>query len=387
MIPQHLNAITEADLLALISNGVAEGRTIDYKRDMPGNGDGDKKEFLADVSSFANSGGGDLVFGMDEAAGLPTNLVGLASGDLDAEIRRLDSILAAGLSPRIRYRCKVVTPVTGNRSLVLRVERSWAGPHMVIFQQSNRFYGRNSAGKYLLDVNELRASFNLSSTATERIRAFRTDRIIALSNNETPLPFMDSPKVVMHCIPLAAFASQTLYDLRPLNDDARLLGPMGTTTWNRRLNLDGILAFGTHEVCFSYTQLYRNGTIEAVQGNILAREYENRLVIPSVSYEQYILGYLPRCMQLLRAIGVNAPFVFALTLIGTKGLYMGVNTIFGDTGYPIDAETLVLPEVVVESFDTPPNQILKPLLDQVWNACGFPASGNFDANGNWSPPR
>jgi len=74
MILKLLNAITEEDLQSLITNGVAEGRTIDYKRDLPGNSDGDKKEFLADVSSFANTGGGDLVFGMDEAGGLPTRI-------------------------------------------------------------------------------------------------------------------------------------------------------------------------------------------------------------------------------------------------------------------------------------------------------------------------
>ena len=183
MIPKVLNEVAEADLIALISNGVCEGRTIDYKRDMPGNSDGDKKEFLADVSSFANAGGGDLVFGMEEAGGLPTNLVGLASRDLDFEIRRLDSILAAGLTPRIRYGTKIVAPTNGSRSMVLRVERSWVGPHRVVFQGHDKFYGRNSAGKYPLDLNELRAAFTLSSSAIERIRAFRSDRIIALNNN------------------------------------------------------------------------------------------------------------------------------------------------------------------------------------------------------------
>src|ERR1039458_8242927 len=103
MIDKPLNDIAEADLAALISNGVAEGRTIEYKRILPGNSDADKKEFLADTSSFANTGGGDLVYGMDEVGGLPTHIVGIQATDLDAEIRRLDSILAAGLAPRIRY--------------------------------------------------------------------------------------------------------------------------------------------------------------------------------------------------------------------------------------------------------------------------------------------
>lgn len=307
MIPRPLNDISEADLTGLITNGVAEGRTIDYKRALPGNTDADKKEFLADTSSFANTGGGDLVFGMDEASGLPTQIAGVQSADLDVEIRRLDSILAAGLSPRIRYAMRTVTTTGGERVLVLRIERSWSGPHRVVFQQHDKFYGRNSAGKYPLDVNELRTAFTLSSTATERIRGFRTDRIIALSNNQTPVPFIDSPKVVLHCIPLEAFAGTAQYNVLPLYDKPVPLSPMVTTNWDRRLNLDGILAFGTQQPCPSYTQLYRNGVVEVVQGRILAHEYEGRMVIPSVSYEHHILEYLPRCFRIFEAIGAKCP--------------------------------------------------------------------------------
>lgn len=48
MIPRPLNDVAEADLTALISNGVAEGRTIDYKRALPGNADADKAPKGAD---------------------------------------------------------------------------------------------------------------------------------------------------------------------------------------------------------------------------------------------------------------------------------------------------------------------------------------------------
>lgn len=383
MIAKSLNETTEADLLALISNGVPEGRTLEYKRELPSNSDSDKKEFLADASSFANTAGGDLIFGIVEAGGLPTQISGVQAADLDLEVRRLDSILGAGLSPRIRYAIKTVTTAGGLRLPIIRVERSWVGPHRVVFQGHDKFYGRNSAGKYPLDVAELRAAFTLSSTATERIRAFRVDRIIALSNNQTPLPFIDSPKIVIHLMPLEAFASNVQYDMRTLNANPTLLAPMGTTRWGHRLNLDGVLAYGTHSPCFTYVQFYRNGVIEVVHGNILAREYQDKLVIPSKSYEQYILEYLPRCFRALEAVGAYAPVVVSLTLTKTKGLYMGISSLTEDVGYPIDQETLILPEIIVESLTTPASQILKPLFDLVWNACGYPESANFDANGNW----
>ena len=62
MISGPLEAIGTDTLNRLIANGVAESRTLEYKRDLPNPKDKDsKREFLADVTSFANSQGGDLL--------------------------------------------------------------------------------------------------------------------------------------------------------------------------------------------------------------------------------------------------------------------------------------------------------------------------------------
>jgi len=383
MIPKRSDDISESDLIALISNGVSEGRTIEYKRELPGNSDGDKKEFLADASSFANTSGGDLIFGIDESQGLPTQLTGFQSADADLEIRRLDSILVSGIDPRIRYLMKLVTCDAGKKVLVLRLDRSWSGPHRVIFKGYDKFYGRGPAGKYPLDVNQLRAAFTLSSTVTERIRAFRTDRIIAVSNNQTPVPFTDDPKIVLHCIPMDSFTSQRQYDILPYFDNPARLRPMVASGWNRRLNLEGVVSFAVHDLAYSYTQLYRNGIIEAVLGGTLAHEYQGKLVIPSVSYEQYVFQFLPFCFQVLQEIGANTPIVVGLTLTKTRGLLMGVESVSFQLGHAIQEDTIILPEAIVEDFSTPPGQILKPLFDLVWNASGYPSSKNFDGDGNW----
>ena len=71
MIPKRFDEITKADIDALVANGVAEGRTLDYKRTLPGGKDDEKREFLADVSSFANAAGGDIIFGVEEDQGIP----------------------------------------------------------------------------------------------------------------------------------------------------------------------------------------------------------------------------------------------------------------------------------------------------------------------------
>jgi predicted HTH transcriptional regulator len=69
-----LESIKESDLQALVDNQVSERKTIEYKEALSGNADGDKKEFLADVSSFANASGGDLIYGIKEQSGVPIEL-------------------------------------------------------------------------------------------------------------------------------------------------------------------------------------------------------------------------------------------------------------------------------------------------------------------------
>ncbi|GAJ18756.1 unnamed protein product, partial [marine sediment metagenome] len=66
MIAKNVNEITKDDLQALIDNSVLEGKTIEYKQSLPGNSDSDKKEFLADICSFSNTSGGDLIYGITE---------------------------------------------------------------------------------------------------------------------------------------------------------------------------------------------------------------------------------------------------------------------------------------------------------------------------------
>lgn len=57
MINKHLDKIDLNDLEQLRSNAVLEGKTIEYKKLLPTNSDADRKEFLADISSFANASG------------------------------------------------------------------------------------------------------------------------------------------------------------------------------------------------------------------------------------------------------------------------------------------------------------------------------------------
>ena len=256
------------------------------------------------------------------------------------------------------------------------------------FQGHDKFYARNSAGKYALDTMELRTAFNLSSTLVNKIRNFKTERITALIADDTPIPFYEGGKIILHLIPLDAFNPNFQINLKSVENISISLKPIYSSGCNNRRNLEGILTYsGGEDSSHSYVQLYRNGIIEAVEGRLLNIEKIMGIkekYIPSIAYERELLKSLPIFIKVLRDLNVNPPIFIFLTITGIKGFKMSVDTFkYFYSGYPIDKDVLLLPESLIEIYDTEPKEILRPLFDLIWNACGFDGSLNFDENGNW----
>ena len=391
MIGKSIDKITEEDLQSLIDNSVLEGKTIEYKQSLPSNSDSDKKEFLADVSSFANASGGDLIYGMieDKNTGIPKALEGLTIENVDREISRLDSMIREGIKPRILgITIKSVNLSNSKIALMIRIPKSWTGPHRVSFKGHDKFYSRSANGKYPMDVGELRIAFNLSETITERIRRFREDRISKIFANETPVPSYGTAKIVLHLIPVISFNPAQRYEISKIASHPEKMSPIYCSGWNHRYNLDGFLTYsgGREETSHSYVQLFKNGIIEAVEGLLLEPHHrEGKLLIPSIAYEKELIKSLPDYLSVLKTLNVELPAFIFLTLVGVRGYSMAV----GRTGFwidevhTIDRGILLLPEIVIESYDIIAKDILRPCFDSIWNACGFPRSLNYDDAGKW----
>ena len=103
MINKQIDEITEEDIENLILNKEREGKTIEYKRDFPDNTDKSKKKYLASIASFANSFGGDLIFGVEENrdTGEPTNHEGIECQNPDQDVLRLIQLIRDGIEPII----------------------------------------------------------------------------------------------------------------------------------------------------------------------------------------------------------------------------------------------------------------------------------------------
>jgi Putative DNA-binding domain len=387
MIAKPLDQIAESDLTGLITAAVPEQRTIDYKREIQPMNDAGTRELLADVSSFANTAGGDLIFGMTESGGVPTGVPGIALADPDQTILQLDGIIRTGLDPRIRHTSRAIKLVSGQYVLIIRSEQSWYGPHRVIFKGNGRFYARTSNGKYELDVTELRNAFLFSNTVTERIAAFRSERVVALEAGRSLVPVSEGPKLVLHAIPLGSFSSRRSLEVMKLRSFPAMMRPMGRDGFGAvRVNFDGVICTAYGDVPTAYTQVYRDGVIEAVGVGFLSGYHANS--IPGLLYEETVMKYLPICFEIVNHLGCYPPLIIGITLIGVRGMSMATAATFQldmGGGTAIDRDVLMLPAIIVENLAEDPGKVLKSSFDMVWNACGYPSSPNFDKAGNWSP--
>ncbi len=386
MLPHNLSELSLQAIKSLVTAGLRESRTLDFKRDPVGSRDEDKKEFLADVSAFANTAGGDLIFGIEENAGEATNVSGIQLANIEDEKLRLEQILRSGLEPRLP-KVDIHWIHDGEIGvLVVRVPRSYVAPHRIIYRDNGKFYGRHSTGKYPLDVSELRAAFLSAEGVVEGIKKFRRERLAAIESDDGALPVNGAPLVVFHIVPLSAFS--TANQIR-VDDNRNLLLPMMSGSGiGARHTLDGYVTYlglGAHqsiEQATSYTLLFRSGIVEAVCG-VGATDPQNRPYIPPSAVEWPILCAYKQYMEKLKFHGIEPPLYISVSILGTRGQRLLGNRNLSMRAVTLTKDEIILPETIVYDLNAPADQTLRSTFDLLWNTFGYPRSFSFDENNKY----
>lgn len=391
MIPLRLSDLTPQNIQDLVTNSVPEGRSLDYKQALIGGTDEDKKEFLADVASFATARGGHMVFGVVEQrsngkpTGIPESAQGLAGVNVDAEKLRLENMVRDGIAPRVPpLEWGVVNGFPAGPVIVLGIRKSWTGPHMVTFKGSSKFYSRNSAGKYQLDVGEIRSAFASGEELAHRVRRFRDDRVGRIVAGEVPLHMEPRPKTVQHIVPVSAFEPAAQIDPQLVEAKQGQLAPINPHAFSGRYNLDGFATYAPDGKggTYSYVQVFRNGALEAVETDSMARPDGPSLLIPA-KWEEYMVGGVERYSRALKELGATLPFFVMISFVEAMNLQVYVEGAFRAGARSLDREVIFLPDVTLDHDDVDFPATLRPVFDSVWQATGLPRSANYDSSGQW----
>jgi hypothetical protein len=384
------NLISLNDLQRLIDNGVTESRQLDYKQDAIGNTDNDKKEFLKDISAFANAQGGDLIIGMAAQDGVPVApIAGVDTLDADAEIQRLENIIRDSIEPRlIGYGIRSIALANGNHVLIVRVPRSWNPPHRLNFKGTTKFFTRNSNGVHEVDVDELRALFVGGAELSRRIADFRASRLKKLTIGDAPVQNLDRGKLVLHVVPMATFGQELTLDVKRARQLAGAFLPIHNDGGMKpEINFDGLLVSscaGEDHQWKSYTQVFRDGCIESVGSEYLWTE-DAQTFLRHKWVGRHVFEGLPRFLTALAELQITPPYVVMVTLQDVLGSYMRFDNLVRKG--PVDRDSLATAPTLIqtEELEGEWHQVLRPALTAIWNAYGLETMPGFNADGHWRP--
>lgn len=145
LFEKDLQVITESELQQLIVDKIPEDYQLEYKSELDLNNRDHKRKLLKTVSAFANTGGGLLIYGINEDENqLPENLVGLKWDNIDENIRTITSTIRDRSEPTItifepHY---IQLEDSENIALMIKIPKSWRSPHRVKMNGTKEFYLR-----------------------------------------------------------------------------------------------------------------------------------------------------------------------------------------------------------------------------------------------------
>ena len=152
---------TLAEVDQLIKDQVQEDINLDYKdsRALFEKGNSiNRNEIAKDVSAFANSGGGMLIYGVQETKNLPVRVDGGVELALITR-ERLEQVINSNITPRIDNLRIVQIPVSATNFIyVVQVPKSYRAPHQE--KNTKKYYKRynfESVAMEDYEINDIRS--------------------------------------------------------------------------------------------------------------------------------------------------------------------------------------------------------------------------------------
>lgn len=386
MIFTHNDQITIERITSLVVDKVPESSSLEYKRDLQISTDSDKKEFLADICSFTNSGGGTIIYGIDEVrddkgktTGIPGSVIGMDVANTDELTRRLDESIRNGLQPSLfGIKIKILKTTENKTLLSILVPRSYQSPHMVVFQNSSRFYGRANASKYQMGIQEIKAAFLGSDEIPARVNKFRLERVSAIRANETPYPLASKPRLVLHFVPVSAVAGYPTFNFNDFFENGKdEIRPLSHHGHAGTINFDGFCSYYYHQEAgkktyYSYTQVFRNGAFESVDTSNFW-ETDKQKNIPIDEWESDLRDTLNKNLKCLSRYELAGSAFVMISVLDAIGYEIPSNSMLPPhmrENLKISNKDLLFSPQFFEDISTVDTSTLIPSFELIWNAFG-----------------
>lgn len=217
----------------------------------------------------------------------------------------------------------------------------------------------------------------------QRLTSYHRDRVEALAEGAPPLSKRDGGIFIVHLIPQECVVGLNRFPASELRTHGSSIPALGQRFGQPRFNCDGYLAHSGSEAVDAYSQLLRDGRLEAAMSDIIYETQNTQILrVPmcEAALFQVVSGYLGFC----KAIGLGSPIWLFAALVNCTGVRVpdhprGMSV----SQAAIDRSPAFLPECQITSFEIDAIQFLRPLCDAIWQSAGVEKSLSYDNEGQW----
>lgn len=213
MMQKPLDDLREEDIKTLI--GTAETFRIEFKRELKLDSNPDRLEAAKDISAFANSAGGRIFYGIDEAKdGIARKLTPLSDFNLQS---RLEDVVADRVHPFIHWRVRRVEIENG---FILVAEVYPSGGRDLHMVNGGCFYRRGESRTVKMTEPEIREAYTRLAVGSLTLRQALSTEV---KQQEELVPGRCQTVYIVPCFPKLG-----LMNPRALADTGKLLveGPL-----------------------------------------------------------------------------------------------------------------------------------------------------------------
>ncbi|NJD51751.1 MAG: ATP-binding protein [Candidatus Methanoperedens sp.] len=169
-----LSKVDYSDIDKLRTNEIAESVILDYKRDYNLKDEG--KNLLKEVTSFSNSNGGFLIYGIEEigSGGYPKEILGI---EKNINLETLEQIIIGNIRPRINVQMKKIDiPNSEKIILIISIPEGQNKPYYN--NKVNKFFKRYNFEAKEMDEHEIEALYQQRFFGVGRLAKYVEDTIL-----------------------------------------------------------------------------------------------------------------------------------------------------------------------------------------------------------------
>ncbi|MBG60324.1 MAG: hypothetical protein CMJ16_07690 [Peredibacter sp.] len=380
------------DLIQKINNGeIEEDRCWDFKvthYDVS-NRDG-KKNFMRDITGFANANGGTIVIGVSDDG----ELEGVQIENFDSLKLQLGNIIRSNSdAPVTNVEFRLLETDAGSFYAIC-IPKGKYRPHSIKMSGNNsrEFVIRQDASNHQMSMHEIKDLF-LSQPNEEqindRINEWLNLRLKVLLENGTIYNTDNDKFLYITLIPEGVVFDGVLQSVSEIQATLRtsyISPPYTPNGWTPTPTADGVISVVKKEDTgrvLSFSNTLKNGVFEFYDPAIIEwyDSHYTRQIHQAI--DEHIFEQIDKVKSYIQTAGLNSLFNIKVGLIGLNGykLYQDSPGITVMNAPGITTDKLILSSSIDVSGDY--KKQMKGAFDHLWNACGHRRCYRYDEQGNY----